>query len=311
MSRAKTELLARLHTIDTCLREACVLDGLPAETERNAAAAMFRSGLAILQFTTVESFIKDRTAEILNGFSSATVSFQNLSEALQIATTQNALEGLLFQAKLQDIPNQIDWLIAELAPIGNATKNISALSKYSFGYSRSNLSKETVKSILGAFNIEGGWSAISSTAKNIGVGGAVDYSQIFTLLAERRHKAAHSVTTNIPINDLKGTSTSIIGLCCAFDLLLSYALSRYNRSDFPSKTKQIKPADLSFRFVGPHPTQAGKFSEQIQSKSISKNLKTVKIHPDLATAKRSALKKAETHLIELNSSGIPADWISL
>jgi hypothetical protein len=308
MSQARTKLLSRLSTISECLNNQCVVDGLPTDTTKNAAAAMFRSGIAVLQFATIEAFLKERTGEALKSLSPTAIRFSDLSDKLQQAVTLSALQGILFQAKLQSKSSQVNWILQALPEVANAGTNISALSPYSFGHSSSNLSNEIIPTIFGAFGIDGGWNSINELAKLVGAGGTLDYSQAFKDLADRRHSAAHDVSINIPLNDLNSSTTTTLGICCAFDLLISHSVSLHNQNKVPNKASGlINHSHLKLRYISPHQTKTGSFSEQTRT---ANGLHTKKVHTNLATAKSSALANPQEHLIVLNSKGLPEEWSS-
>jgi hypothetical protein len=312
MSKSRVELLSRLATLRNSLQEANLADGLPTDVKKNEIAAMLRSGMAVLVFAITEAFVRERTAEILKGFSNSAVRFGDLSEKLQRATTIRALEGVLFRAKLRDPVTQVPWVLAELPAIANAATNLSNLSAYSFGQNKSNLSDEDVPAILTAFGVDGNWNAISEIAKRVGLGGVPDYKQSFKDLAARRHRAAHDVSTSVPLNDLNDSVNSVLGICCAFDLLLSHALSMHNISQFPSKAgAAVTHQKVKLRFITPHPTLTGKFREQTEL--VGAGHHTVKIHATLADAVAAALPKCKTNqegLVYLTANGIPENWNS-
>jgi RiboL-PSP-HEPN len=311
MSIARSNFVNRISVLRDSLGDSALADGPPANIQKNAVAAMLRNGLAVLAFAIIEDFIRDRTAEILNSFSSTTVKFDDLSEDLQQAITVSALNGILFKSKYQEKNNKIPWILAQLPPIASATTNITNLSKYSFGQSASNIADDEPAKILGAFGVAGGWNAIAATARRIGLGGALDYAQAFKDIAKRRHSAAHDTTTKIPLNDLINSVKTIIAICCSFDLLLSKALAIHNTGNIPDKKHSpVSEATLTLRFVSPHPKQVGKFREQVELPNSSK-LHTKRVFATLLLAKAAAGKSASeknAFLIFLESNGVPQTW---
>ncbi len=311
MSNARANLRTQLDVLRDCLAHPVVADGAPVDVHQNAIAAQFRNGLAVICFAVTEAFIRDRTAEVLRGFSNTAVSFADLSDKLQQAATISALQGVLFRAKFQEKAMRVAWTLAELPPIANAAINVSSLSPYAFGQSNSNLSEDVLPEILAAFGIEGGWGAISEIAKRIGLGGIPDYSQAFKELAKRRHAAAHDVSVRIPLNDLTNSLKSVLGICCPFDLILSHALSKHNIRQIPNNANGlITHKEVKLRFLSPHPSLAGKIREQVEQLN-SANHRTVKVHPDLPSAKAGVLPRTRAQkeqLIQLGTNGIPDRW---
>ncbi|TXH90254.1 MAG: hypothetical protein E6Q78_04715 [Rhodoferax sp.] len=311
MSIARSNLQSRISVLRDCLSDVAVADGPPADVKKNAIAGMLRNGLAVLAFAITEDFIRDRTAEILTGLSSTTVRFDDLSEELQHAVTISALNGILFRAKYQEKVNKIPWVLNQIPPIANASTNVTNLSKYSFGQSASNIAEDEPAKILGAFGVGGGWNAIGLTAKKIGLGGVLDYSQAFKDLAKRRHAAAHNVATQIPLNDLLNSIKTILGICCSFDLLLSKALAIHNTGSIPDKKNSpVSDQNISIRFISPHPSQSGKFREQVATVGNSK-LHTTKVFASLQDARTQVGARAiaqGAYIVILGSNGVPEAW---
>jgi hypothetical protein len=311
MSVARSNFESRISTLRDSLNDPAVADGPPSDVQKNAIASMLRNGLAVLAFAITEDFIRDRTAEVLKGFSSTTVKFEDLSEDLQNAVTISALSGILFRAKYQEKVNKIPWVLGQIPPIAGAATTITNLSKFSFGQSSSNLGDDEPAKILGAFGVAGGWASIGSTAKRIGLGGALDYALAFKDLAKRRHSAAHNVAAKIPLNDLLNSVKTILGICCSFDLLLSRALAIHNTGKIPDKKKSpVSEKDLVLKFVSPHPTQTGKFREQVESSSGAA-LHTTRVFASLAEARTEVGSRAlaqGAYIVFQASNGVPEAW---
>lgn len=313
MSQARTDLFFRLATLRDCLTEVVLVDGLPADRRKNSVAAMYRNGLAVLAFAIMEAYIRDRAAELLASFNN-TIRFGDLSEQLQIATTLGALKAVLFRSGAQEKVDQVTWTLSQLPSIANAATHVTSLSPYSFGQSKSNVSAQDVSDILSSFGIEGGWAAISAIAKRVGIGGVADYSQSFKSIAGRRHTAAHDISANVLLSELTNSVTEISGICCAFDLLLSHALSLHNINQIPSKSSGlVKHEHIQIRFISEHPTLANTFREQVETSGATPSRRTVKNHPTLGAAEIAALHNCRLkreQLVFLDSRALPEKWVT-
>jgi len=313
MSLARTNLAAKIAALRSCMAEQVVIEGPPAAHQQNQVASMFRNGLAVLEFATIEDFIRQRTAEVLDTFSN-TLSFDDLSEKLQTAVTTGALKAILFRQNYE--PDPIKWTFNQLKPVARAETNITSLSPLSFGQSSSNIGPDDVSNILSAFGIEGGWTSISTISRRVGIGGAVDYCQSFKNMATRRHKAAHNININIPLSDLVNTLTEIIGICCGFDLLLSHAHSLHNIRQVPKKsTGLVRQDNIKLRFISAHPTKLNAFREQIETVNSTNQTiaHTVKIHNSIAAAKTAAVNNCALNrqqLVILDARSIPEMWFT-
>ena len=313
MSIARANFLNRLAILRKSLIEPAISDGAPTDVDKNAVAGILRSGLAVLSFAITEDFIRDRTTEALQGFANPNIGFSDLSESLQQAVTISAMKGVLFRSEMQDKANRLSWVLSELIPIANAQKSIAKLSPYSFGHARSNLSHTDLTDILSAFGIDCGWQSITRAAKRIGLGGVLDNSQAFQNVAKRRHRAAHSLTAQIPLNDLSDSVNAILGIGSGFDILLSHALSLHNAGTPPTKASgMVTDSSLTLRFISSHPTQPGKFREQTEV-ATTNALHTFRVHSTLAESLAEAGARAKSQkeqLIVLGTGGIPDQWVT-
>lgn len=312
MSKARGEFYERMATFRDCVLEGVLSDGLPSDHQKNQVAAMYRSGLAVLAFAIAEAFFRDRTAEVLSGFN-ATISFGQLSEKLQNAVSINALRAILFKSSLVEKADQVSWTLGQLPPVANVMASVSALSAYSFGQGKSNVVAEDISETLSAYGVGGGWLAISAIAKRIGLGGVADYCQSFKGLANRRHAAAHDVTTRVPLNDLSDSIKEIVGICCSFDLLLSHSLSLHNLNQIPSKNSGlVDHTHIGLRFISPHPNKLGSYREQVEILNGA-GLRTLKVHSTAADAQASALAACAAkrqQLIIVDSKTLPEKWFT-
>lgn len=311
---ARDSLLATLAVLKDCLNDAALVDKAPTDFAHNARARMLRQGLAVLVFSTVESFIRERTAEVLRSFTNRSLSFADLSPALQKATTIDALEGVRFRLKLQPVADKIAWLVANLAPISGATKNVRALSDHSFGYSTSNIDEGGVQKILNAFGVDSAWDQVTSLTSRLGVA-ILDAKAEFESIKKRRHSSAHALTAQVYYTDLQNSVRSALAICLAFDLLLSHSGKLFNVKAGPGHNNRPKltHADIGIVFIAP---TAGAINfvvknEQLPPPAPALRRKTVKTFPTEAAAaaygERYAARK-KRQLVILDATSIPAKW---
>ncbi len=311
MSNARNDFLYRLGLIQASLSEASVNDGAPTEVLKNGVASVLRNGLAVLCFTCLESFIKERTAEILNSFDASAVNFSALPKSLQSAVTLGALRGLIFRVKNEPKNSQIQWALNHVTIIASSSTSVANLSPLSFGNEASNIRKEDITGILSAFGVEDGWVNMTQLCKRVGLGGILDCSADFKSIAESRHKAAHSASAHTPIGDLTSHLQSARAIGITFDLLLSEACHRHNKlRHLPTKPITLE-SQIKLRFLSPHPTLVGHVKEETELIGPPRSLTTYHVHPDLATARTLALPRSATlneHLVEVDTSAIPIQW---
>lgn len=311
---AKASLLATLAVLKDCLNDAALIDMAPTDVAHNARAQMLRQGLAVLVFSTVETFIKERTAEVLRSFTNTRLVFSDLSPALQKATTLGALEGVRFRLKLQPAANKIPWLMANLAPISGATKNVRDLSDHSFGYSASNIDEGLVMEILKSFGINSPWSQMTSLTNRFGVA-ILDAEAEFVAIKKRRHSSAHALTGQVLYTDLQNSVRSSLGICLAFDLLLSHSRGLFNARKGPGHNGRplLTHGAVEIVFVAPTPGAASFAvkNEQLPPPAPTLRRTAVKAFPAEVTAIKYGERYAayrKRQLVVLDATSIPVSW---
>lgn len=312
MSAARLALSARLTTLDLCIADPVASDGLPNDVVKNTKASMVRGGLAVMTFAIAEAFLRERVAEVLRAFNPGVVSFSELSRELQETVTLDALRGLQFRVRFQSPSARVGWALSQLPPIASAATNVSTLSELSFGSTSSNLGSDDIRSILKAFGVQKSWDSITQIAHRVGLGGIPDYEQEFKALAERRHAAAHDVSSQILYSQLVGAKHSVLGICVPFDLLISHALALHNLGQVPHLTKtMIDHTCISLRVIRPHSIAEKGYREAIERPNGQ--LHVHRVHASLAAAEVAAVAVARVkrqHTIVLDASGVVEKWIT-
>lgn len=311
---AKASLLGTLKVLKECLRDGALIDR--NSTDHDLRASMLRQGLAVLTFATMESFVRARTAELLEAFSNPSLLFSDLLPSLQRATTIGALEGIRFRLKLQPIQEKINWLVGALAPVASATSNLSRLSMHSFGQAASNLTEDDVSDILKAFGINSPWVQITELSRRLGVG-TLDCRSEFIAIKDRRHDSAHALSSNVLHPDLEGSFRSVLAICIGFDLLLSHAQGLINARLGPGtgNRRAMCHSDVNLLFVAPLVRAPQRFAvrnEQL-SPPASAVKRAVRILPDEPSAVLFALNYAASRKLQvvvLDGSSTPQDWLS-
>src|SRR3982750_1988661 len=98
---AKAELFIRLQYIKAASDLEVLMDNGIGISEHNGVANLLRKGLGIVAFNILEDFVKNKSTESLRVLSDSRISFNNLTEDLQKASTIGALRTLQFQAGLE------------------------------------------------------------------------------------------------------------------------------------------------------------------------------------------------------------------
>ncbi len=315
MADARESLRQTLVVLSDCLSDNALIDKAPAEVTHNARARMLRQGLAVLVFATVETFIRDRTVEALRSFTNPNLAFTDLSVPLQKATTLGALEGVRFRLKFEAPTNRVAWLVANLTPIVGATSNVQQLSEYSFGYAASNIDEEDVAEILKSFGVEAPWSQVTSLTSRCRVA-ILDAQADFVAMRKRRHASAHALAGQVLFSELESSLRSSLGICLAFDLLLSHAAALINKRSSPGLggRKLLKQSDVKLVFIEPR-NRTNTFAvvkEYVsgQGSGRRRSLRVFATQSDaIAHGERYATRN-EHQLIVLDTTSIPSHWVT-
>lgn len=290
------------------------MDKAPTDYAHNARARMLRQGLAVLVFSTVETFVRARAGEVLRSFSNPSLVFEDLPLALQKATTLGALEGVRFRLKFQPVVGRISWLASNLAPIANAMTQVHGLSDHSFGYSASNIEESDVKDILKSFGVEAPWEQITSITARLGIA-LLDAEAEFSTIKKRRHSSAHALTGQVPYADLLASVRSALAICLAFDLLLSQSGRLLNAKACPGHggRPHLKHVDVNLVYVAP---KSGIFvvrREQLPPPAPVLRRTTIKTFSSELNAIAYGENYASSRnyqVVVLDSAGIPQKWIT-
>jgi len=312
---ARNALLATLKILKDCLGDTALIDMAPSGAN-NQRAAMLRQGLAVLIFSTIETFIRERTGEVLGQLTNKQLKFSDLSPDLQRATTLGAIEGLRFRLKLQAPADKVPWLVTNLSPVASAMQSIHQLSTFSFGYAASNLVEDDVHEILKAFGVDSPWMQMTQLTHRVGLA-LPSCKTEFQAIKRRRHASAHALTSQVPQSDLMNSLRSSLAMCLTFDLLLSHCLGMHNLKKVPNvgSTASIKNSDINLVFVQPHLTtkKFGLRREQLPPPSPVLSRPTVRVFAaeDMAVIYgKQYVSKRKSHLVVLDSTFTPTKWIT-
>ncbi|WP_221434467.1 hypothetical protein [Xanthomonas arboricola] len=261
----------------------------------------------------MESFIRNRTAEVLQSFDGGIVTFLDLSESLQKAVTIGAIDGISARLKAQDKALQVTWLMNEVGVVASAATSLSTFSRYSFGHAKSNISEDDVANILGAFGVSSCWKNIGDLASRSG-SSLPDAKEEFIAIKKRRHSSAHVVSGAVPHADLKQSLVSVRVICLAFDLLISKSLRLANSSAFPGVGAHPKLTHNGVELIFTEP-RAAKFAVVRETRpppSPPVLRPTLRLTADSASAEVYASSYAASRGVSLvikDASGRPENWI--
>lgn len=279
-----------------------------SDPDHDLCAKLFRSSLAVSVFLTLETFIKERTAEILASIDHQRINFSWLPEGIQRAATFGAVKALNFKLQMLDKSLKQQFAISEAARIASVGSTSYTLSGLSFGHDKSNLSVEDVDLILSSFGVESGWGKIKILAGRVGFGGAGSYDEIFKNLAFRRHLSAHTTSSQVSQSDLIDSIAAIYAIAISFDLIISRCLSLIKDRDLiylgrGNKKFSLDPSSLPISVIE---FSSGKWRFKLSSakRSTKSDICNDTLFGDLKNI--CDIKKSA--LVEIGRNGQPNRW---
>lgn len=260
---AKSEFVEKNMHLIAARNTAAVKDHAPTERSHNSTANLLRRGLGIVGFNMLEDFLKDRVSEVATSVSQLPISFANLPGKFQEACTVEALKALPGRAKLakQNGEDHLLLIQEEAFKIHSSRLAVFNVSKFSFGWTNSNLNSGDVSAILKCFALNDGWKTITTLSMQIGAG-ITSPKDVFDNAASRRHSSAHSSRFQYEYGWLNELPHDILGVAAAIDILL---VARYRQIKSKPSVGKIDHStfdiseELNFVFLEQTPTE--KFRE--------------------------------------------------
>lgn len=304
---AKSDFFTKIQYLRTATESDAVKDGVLTDTVHNGTANLLRKGLGIVGFNILEDFIKYRVLEVADLISNLSVTFDDLPDKFQKACTYGALAALPARAKLNKQMGYDDFSLIrdEAYKIYSTGQSAFGVSKFSFGWSQSNLSADEVKDILNCFAINNLWQSIKSVSDSIG-GGLTSPQDSFTNAATRRHSSAHSSVFTYQYSWLHELPGEILALSASIDILL---MARYRQINMRRVSGKIDNSTfnindgLNFVYLE---EDSGKYRQ-----TVSIGNRARRIWPDLASAIlfiKPGLERKQQFLIILDGSKRLKDW---
>lgn len=221
MSVARQEFMRNIAGI----REAIQLESLAqgaAGATISPGIIVLRKGVLVASLVALESFIRDRTAEISITFQRWPNSFDELPEKLRMATRLEALSHLQKFARVlkrqgDDYENELKIEVAKLASGHETTLQ---LSKFVAGDFTGNLSAESLSVLVKSFQIKEHWNSFRVFASNTGFG-VPSVEEVVKSIVRSRHKSAHSAGFVPNATDIADLDTELLCIGMCFDVAMT------------------------------------------------------------------------------------------
>lgn len=226
MSLARKQFLSDLEG----LTEAVSLDPIAAGATSTVEApgiVVLRRGILIAALIALETFVRDRTTELLETLARWPARFEDLPQRLRDASLLNALTNiqryaLMLKRQKENYEGEILDQIAKMAASRGPT---FAFTKFVSGDYTGNISEESFKSLLSNFQVEDCWSSFRTFSSDIGFG-VPSVSELLSDIVRKRHRSAHAAGFVPTAADISSLSANLFCLGLCFDTAMTTSVEQ-------------------------------------------------------------------------------------
>lgn len=304
MSACREIFFNALQTVENIVSEQYTIDDGLGQTVHNSKAEVLRNGVAVVIFNSMELFLKDRYAEVVENMSSSRIRFSDFPIDLQIQLTYKSLLGLSAKLKYLDDSDKVSGFNAAIAKLGSNLSPSPKYSEFGFGYERSNLIADDIKNVTKAFLVKNGWDKLRLVSARAGLS-RPSPSDDFKFVSSKRHQAAHNYRLGVPSQDLKSCLDIARSIAISFDYILTSSLVSFlSENTLVSVKSRIDNTTIKFRFIDQEsPTD---WREHIEGGTRTSRKHATK---DNAIFKASQTAERQNEFIIVrNKSRIPVEW---
>ncbi|MDY4281952.1 MAE_28990/MAE_18760 family HEPN-like nuclease [Xanthomonas sp. LF06-19] len=305
MRPERLAFIRRLNAMASACNEPLLINN--GDSDHNERAKQLRSGLCVMLFSSLEDFVRERIAQVVDNIKSSAVPFSSLPQAFQNAATVEALSSLGFQAQFVSADRKLRFLMDELKKLGSLGEQNYSLSKYSFGHSKTNLLSSEFEAVLTGFNVEKPYETIFRTIQRLQLGAVNSAKTAFENLSGSRHSAAHDQSYEIPSADFLNNISSAFSIGLAFDVVLSCAALNLRNSYAATRggLSVMRAADIGIFTISNKPVRGNFLLRQEGGRRAifkGNNLSVVRAEGVRRLAGLVAV------LVVQDSSGRPIEW---
>jgi len=252
MSTARSQFLASVNGIEDAVSLDIIAAGTTTTPERNGILVL-RRGILVAALVTFETFVRDRTSELLHQLSRWPGHFEDLPQGLRDASLLNALSNLQKYASM--LKKQKEDYQSEI--IGEITK-MAACKGPNFGFTKfvagdytGNISELGLKDLLLTFQIEDCWNTFRQFSADIGFG-VPSVQQLLADVVRKRHRSAHVAGFTPAATDIAELGSSLFCLGICFDIAMTASVEQALAMWQPWSERKLKWRDGVDLFLVDH-----------------------------------------------------------
>jgi hypothetical protein len=262
---------SRFHTDIAGIADAVSLELVAAgvqNTSSRSGVIILRRGILIASLIALETFIRDRTTELLADLGQWPARFEDLPQRIRDAALFDALSHLQSFARVlkrQQLNYEAE-IIVEVDKMASNRGPAFAFSKFVSGDHTGNISDGSVKELLKTFQVDNCWPSLRTFSAEIGFG-VPSVQQIVADIVGKRHRSAHAagfVPTASDIAELPQNLTCI-GVCFDAAMTGSVVNALNHWRDWTAGTRDwrsaleiflVQPSGNRYRILRPNSTRA-------------------------------------------------------
>ena len=209
---------AKFHLEVEALQEAVSFDavgvasGLPIEP----GVSVLRRGAVITGLVMLESFVRDRTEEVLTELQNWPARYTDLPERFRRRATIEALPhiekfGKMVRAQGGDYEAEI---ITEARRMASMSPPAFKFTKFVAGDYTGNISEDSAENLLRVFQVRKCWESMHSLSADVGFG-VPSVKEVLRGVVRNRHRSAHAANYSPTASDVLDLphNLNLIGLC--------------------------------------------------------------------------------------------------
>lgn len=188
---------------------------------------ILRRGMLIAALIALETFVRDRTVELLQCLSRWPARFQDLPQRLRDASLLHALSdlqryALMLKRQNEDYESEI---VSELNLMASNKGPSFGFTKFVSGDYTGNISEDSLKFLLSKFQIEDCWNSFRTFSADLGFG-VPSVREVLRDVVRNRHRSAHASGFAPTVADVTGLAANLVCLGICFDAAMTTSVGQ-------------------------------------------------------------------------------------
>ena len=215
--------------------------------------SVLRRGAAIAGLVMLETFIRDRTEEILVRMQHWPAQFEDLPDRFRRRATIDALPNIEKYAKMlrRDNGDYEGEVIEQAGRIASMVPPAFQFTKFIAGDYTGNISVSSTEDLLKVFQVKDCWSTMHALSAEIGFG-VPSIKEVLNAVVRNRHQSAHLAGYVPTVTDILELPKNIqaVGICVDTALSASMEIALNDWREWVEETFNWK-AGLEIYFISP------------------------------------------------------------